>query len=130
MTKTLNETVTNGGLQFITTGDGYRIAYRLDGPANGPVLVLANSIATTLHMWDRQIPELSKHFRVLRYDFRGHGASDVPVGLIRLTGWEGMSLSRLTRCKSTKPTSWDSRSAVPSANGSAFMLPRELTGWF
>jgi 3-oxoadipate enol-lactonase len=31
-------------------------------------------------MWDDQIPELSKHFRVLRYDTRGHGASDVPDG--------------------------------------------------
>jgi 3-oxoadipate enol-lactonase len=31
-------------------------------------------------MWDRQIQELSKHFRILRYDTRGHGASDAPVG--------------------------------------------------
>ncbi|MEW9702532.1 alpha/beta fold hydrolase [Paenibacillus sp. SI8] len=80
MTMTLNESVTNGRLQFFTTGDGYRIAYRFDGPASGPVLVLANSIATTLNMWDGQIAELSKHFRVLRYDFRGHGASDAPAG--------------------------------------------------
>jgi 3-oxoadipate enol-lactonase len=26
-----------------------------------------------------QIPDLSKHFRVLRYDTRGHGASDAPA---------------------------------------------------
>jgi 3-oxoadipate enol-lactonase len=67
-------------LSFVTAGDGARIAYRIDGPRDKPVLILANSIATTLHMWDQQIPELSRHFRVLRYDTRGHGASSVPAG--------------------------------------------------
>ncbi|OAB34781.1 3-oxoadipate enol-lactonase [Paenibacillus macquariensis subsp. macquariensis] len=80
MTLPLNECGKNDGVHFFTTGDGHRIAYRFDGPANGPVLVLANSIATTFHMWDGQIEELSNHFRVLRYDFRGHGASDAPIG--------------------------------------------------
>lgn len=70
----------DSGLSFITTGDNTRIAYRLDGPDDKPVLVLSNSIGTTMRMWDRQIPELTKHFRVLRYDTRGHGASDVPAG--------------------------------------------------
>lgn len=67
-------------LSFFTTGDGTRIAYRLDGSADKPVLVLSNSIGTNLHMWDTQIPVLARHFRVLRYDMRGHGASDVPPG--------------------------------------------------
>jgi 3-oxoadipate enol-lactonase len=67
-------------LLFFTTGDGCRIAYRFDGPEDKPVLVLSNSIGTTLHMWDGQIEELSKHFHVLRYDTRGHGASDAPAG--------------------------------------------------
>ena len=65
---------------FITLGDGTRIAYRFDGDANKPVLVLSNSIGTTVHMWDRQIPALREHFRVLRYDARGHGKSDAPSG--------------------------------------------------
>ncbi|MFQ3787118.1 alpha/beta fold hydrolase [Halomonas sp. A29] len=65
---------------FFTTGDGVRIAYRIDGPAENPVLVLSNSIATDLEMWDRQVPELAEHFRVLRYDMRGHGESGIPVG--------------------------------------------------
>jgi len=67
-------------LSIFTTGDGLRVAYRFDGPADKPTLVLSNSIGVTLSMWDPQIPILSKHFRVLRYDTRGHGASDVPVG--------------------------------------------------
>jgi 3-oxoadipate enol-lactonase len=67
-----------------TAGDGARIAYRLDGPEDRPVLMLSNSIATTFHMWDGQVPELAKSFRVLRYDFRGHGGSDAPVGAYSL----------------------------------------------
>jgi 3-oxoadipate enol-lactonase len=63
-----------------TTGDGCRIAYRLDGPEDKPVLMLSNSIGATMGMWDLQIPDLAQHFRVLRYDTRGHGASDVPAG--------------------------------------------------
>lgn len=67
-----------------TTGDNTRIAYRVDGPADKPVLVLSNSIGTNLHMWDAQIPELAEHFRVLRYDMRGHGGSGVPSGAYSL----------------------------------------------
>ena len=67
-------------MSFFTTGDGFKIAYRVDGQPDRPALILSNSIGTTLHMWDPQIPELSKNFRVVRYDFRGHGASDVPPG--------------------------------------------------
>jgi 3-oxoadipate enol-lactonase len=66
------------------TGDGCRIAYRISGPDDRPVLALSNSIATNLHMWDRSVPELSRSFRVLRYDLRGHGASDAPVGAYSL----------------------------------------------
>jgi 3-oxoadipate enol-lactonase len=66
--------------KFFTAGDGTRIAYRLDGPAELPVLILSNSIATTLNMWDDEIPALQRHFRVLRYDFRGHGGSSAPPG--------------------------------------------------
>lgn len=65
---------------FTWMGDGTRIAYRLEGEANKPVLVLSNSIGTTMHMWDRQLAQLTEHFRVLRYDTRGHGQSGVPSG--------------------------------------------------
>jgi hypothetical protein len=65
---------------FFETGDGCRIAYRFDGPADKPVLVLSNSIGTTWEMWDKQVAELSRYFRVLRYDLRSHGATSVPGG--------------------------------------------------
>lgn len=54
--------------------------YVLDGPSDAPVLVLSNSLGTTLSMWERQLPLLTSHFRVLRYDQRGHGRSSAPPG--------------------------------------------------
>ncbi|MHB8513651.1 MAG: 3-oxoadipate enol-lactonase [Actinomycetota bacterium] len=56
------------------------IEYRIDGPDQGPWVTMSNSLATTLHMWDAQIDALTKHYRVLRYDHRGHGESDAPPG--------------------------------------------------
>jgi len=60
--------------------NGGHLHYQIDGPANAPALVLSNSLCTHFTMWDGQIPELRKHFRVLRYDTRGHGQSEVTPG--------------------------------------------------
>ncbi|HEX7980843.1 MAG TPA: 3-oxoadipate enol-lactonase [Gemmatimonadaceae bacterium] len=60
--------------------DGLGIAYRVDGPESADALVLVNSLGTDLSLWDPQMEELTRHFRVIRYDCRGHGASDVPLG--------------------------------------------------
>ena len=51
--------------------------HRYDGPNDAPVLVLSNSLGTTLEMWDPQLEALTREFRVLRYDQLGHGQSDV-----------------------------------------------------
>ncbi|GAU67196.1 3-oxoadipate enol-lactonase/4-carboxymuconolactone decarboxylase [Streptomyces sp. NBRC 110611] len=51
------------------------LQYRVDGPEDAPVLVLGAALGTTWHMWDRQIPELSRHWRVVRFDLPGHGGS-------------------------------------------------------
>ncbi|HEY0588614.1 MAG TPA: 3-oxoadipate enol-lactonase [Pseudoduganella sp.] len=69
---------------YITTGDNVRIAYRFDGAEDLPVLILSNSIGTSYHMWDGEVDALSRHFRVLRYDARGHGDSSVPAGAYSL----------------------------------------------
>lgn len=71
----------------IETIAGEPFNIRFDGPAEAPVLMLSNSLGTNLSMWDPQIPEWSKHFRVLRYDSRGHGlsvATDISFGIDRL----------------------------------------------
>ncbi|SCK44335.1 4-carboxymuconolactone decarboxylase [Streptomyces sp. WMMB 714] len=51
------------------------LQHRLDGPDDAPVLVLGPALGTTWHMWDRQIPELSRNWRVLRFDLPGHGGA-------------------------------------------------------
>ena len=66
------------------SGSRARLAYQLGGPEQAPVLVLGNSMGTTMAMWDDQLPALSGRFRVLRYDHRGHGASEAPPGPYRI----------------------------------------------
>ncbi|MBD0748116.1 alpha/beta fold hydrolase [Streptomyces sp. CBMA152] len=51
------------------------LQYRADGPEDAPVLVLGPSLGTTWHMWDRQIPELAAHWRIVRFDLPGHGGA-------------------------------------------------------
>lgn len=60
--------------------NGCPIHYEIEGDEKKPVLMFCNSLGTTLHMWDGQMPEVKQHFRVLRYDRRGHGKSGVPAG--------------------------------------------------
>jgi len=60
--------------------NGITINYQIDGPDGAPWLVLSNSLATNLAMWDQQAADLKTAFRVLRYDQRGHGATDAPAG--------------------------------------------------
>jgi 3-oxoadipate enol-lactonase len=57
-----------------------KLRHRIDGPDGAPVLVLANSLGTTLELWDRNVAAWTPSLRVLRYDARGHGGSDVPPG--------------------------------------------------
>ena len=52
----------------------------VDGPHKAPRLMLSNSLGSDLTMWDPQLAAFSKHFRVIRYDPRGHGKSDAPQG--------------------------------------------------
>lgn len=70
--------------RFVTLGDGCRIAWRFDGPADAPVLLLSNSLGTDMGMWEPQMSAWTRHARVLRYDQRGHGASDAPPGAYSL----------------------------------------------
>ena len=49
-----------------------------DGDASGAPVVFSNSLGTSLELWDKVIPLLPQNLRLIRYDMRGHGASDVP----------------------------------------------------
>ncbi|MEJ0076157.1 MAG: alpha/beta fold hydrolase [Alphaproteobacteria bacterium] len=59
--------------------NGIAINYTVDGERD-EWLVLSNSLATNLSMWDAQAREFSGSFRVLRYDQRGHDKTDAPPG--------------------------------------------------
>ena len=60
--------------------EGIRLNYRLTGESGLPVLVFSNSLGANLSMWEPQLAGLAPHFRVLRYDNRGHGKSSAAAG--------------------------------------------------
>jgi 3-oxoadipate enol-lactonase len=59
---------------------GCRLNYRIDGNPRGDALLFSNSLGTTNDLWQPQVEALGSLFRIIRYDTRGHGASDVPAG--------------------------------------------------
>ncbi len=67
-------------MAFMTTDDGIRLFYRLEGPDGAPPIILSNSLGTDHMMWQAQAEVLGHAFRVIRYDQRGHGASQAPAG--------------------------------------------------
>jgi len=60
--------------------DGCPIHVEVEGPEGAPVLMLGNSLGTTIDMWADQVAAFVKAFRLVRYDRRGHGASGAPKG--------------------------------------------------
>ena len=77
--------------------NGVGINYTVEG--KGPWVVLSHSLACNYSMWDEQADALRRHYRVLRFDTRGHGGSDRPgnysIALMAhvvavLLGWLGM----------------------------------------
>ncbi len=51
---------------------------RVEGPDDAPVLMMSNSLATDLTMWDAQAAALKDRYRIVRYDSRGAGQSVAP----------------------------------------------------
>ncbi len=66
-------------MQILDVGDA-RLHYRVDGPADGPPVVFANSLGTDMRLWDDVLPLLPAGLRIIRWDKRGHGLSSVPSG--------------------------------------------------
>ncbi|PTU65981.1 3-oxoadipate enol-lactonase [Chromobacterium sp. Panama] len=73
----------------------HALHYQVDGPAGAPALLLSNSLGTSLEMWRPQLAALSRRYRVLRYDARGHGGSGVGAVPPRLADLAGDALSLL-----------------------------------
>ena len=60
--------------------NGITFNYQVDGTEGAPWLVLSNSLATNVGMWDEEAKELGRSHRILRYDQRGHGKTEAPAG--------------------------------------------------
>lgn len=57
-----------------------RLHYRIDGDPDGLPVVFSNSLGTDLRLWDKVIPLLPKGLKLVRYDKRGHGLSQLTPG--------------------------------------------------
>ncbi len=64
----------------INADDGCPLNVVVEGRDDGPTLMLSNSLGCTMAMWRPQMDALTRLFRVIRYDRRGHGKSGVPPG--------------------------------------------------
>ncbi len=60
--------------------DGCLLNVSVEGRDGGPTIMLSNSLGATMQMWEPQMAALTKLYRVVRYDRRGHGKSGVPAG--------------------------------------------------
>lgn len=67
-----------GRTQWVEAHDGTRIHAQVFGPADAPTIVLVHGWVCDISFWHYQIRDLSRFFRVVAYDQRGHGRSDVP----------------------------------------------------
>ena len=85
---------------------GSAINVVLDGEERAPVLILSNSLGTDHGMWEPQVATLAKHFRLVRYDRRGHGRSAVtapPYSMAQLGGdvlaiMDGLNIEKANWC--------------------------------
>src|SRR5215472_12958894 len=90
----------------VIQSQGCPINVEVEGAADAPVLMMSNSLGTNLHMWDLQAPSFTKHFRLVRYDRRGHGKSGVPkgpysmemLGCDALAVMDGLGLAKVSWC--------------------------------
>ena len=60
--------------------NGIRMNYAVEGLETGIPVVLHHPLATNMTIWDELTAALTPRYRVLRFDARGHGKTDAPVG--------------------------------------------------
>ena len=68
----------DGAKQTVSLQNGVSLAYIDMGPRDAPVLVLVHGYTDSARDWASLAPELSRNFRLIIVDLRGHGASSKP----------------------------------------------------
>ena len=89
----------------ITADDGCPLHVEVEGREGAPALMLSNSLGTNLHMWDDQAGEFAKHFRLIRYDRRGHGQSGASKGPYSFDRF-GRDILSILDALGVKKTNW------------------------
>jgi 3-oxoadipate enol-lactonase len=102
--------------------NGLKIHYQIDGnvDSTAPWLTLSHSLGCDLSMWDPQIEMLTQHFKVLRFDTRGHGKSSVPAGPYTLDDM-ALDVHGLLKTLGIQKTHWMGLS-MGGMMGQAFVL--------
>ena len=79
---------------MLIQANGIEMNYEISGKKNAPLVILSHSLGSSLKMWNPQMEILESHFRVLRYDTRGHGRSSIPPGpyTLELLGEDAIGL--------------------------------------
>jgi 3-oxoadipate enol-lactonase len=78
---------------MIVAGEALNVV--VEGDATKPPLMISDPLAMTHRVWDRQMPALLEHFRVVRYDSRGHGESIADEGPYSIDGLANDALAIL-----------------------------------
>jgi 3-oxoadipate enol-lactonase/4-carboxymuconolactone decarboxylase len=74
---------------------GLTVHVQVEGPPGAPAVLLLHSLGTSLHVWDAQAAALSRSFRVIRPDMRGHGLTEVTSGPYAIEGLAADALAVL-----------------------------------
>ena len=69
----------DGRSSVVHASDGVRLHVETFGADDAPAIVLVHGWTCDITFWHYQIRDLSRYFRVIAYDQRGHGGSDVPT---------------------------------------------------
>jgi 3-oxoadipate enol-lactonase len=80
---------------FVTRWEELGLYWTESGRQDGPAIVLSNALGCTSEMWTPQLDVLNAHYRVVRYDQRGHGRSDTVPGPYSLEDLGGDVLALL-----------------------------------
>lgn len=68
------------GASYADLGDGVRVRYLAQGPADAPVLLLVHGYTSSLESWQPWMDAVSGQYRVIAIDLPGHGLTQAPAG--------------------------------------------------